>query len=361
MVLMNDGAPALRRLIGLLSGKLEPPPDWDPVLQLASETLTIGTLASTVLGSGLAAQAPEPVRELLVDVLHRTRERNRRLKEQLLELLPALNAAGVEPVVMRGMASLLQEPDDRGRLLADIDLLIPRPVRDAAVHALGGLGYEIFQGFHGPPHAVTLGRGRDVGMADLHTDLQPYSLGIDYDRVAPLCTRTDLPAGTLLIPGPTAALLFHILHDQLHDGDYWRGLIDARHLMDMPAIVSSGVDWPALAGFFPAGSARNAMHVHLTTAKRLLGVDVPQERCGGPWAAIQFRRRMAQLRVPALRTPLTLLTLALDPPQPGPRSSRARPLRRSLRSKVESALRPVNSGKVLLGRERARGSGSQEQ
>src|SRR4051794_21630714 len=101
---MNDRAKALDDLIGCLSGNVRQAQDWRAVVALASETLTVGSLADAVLPSAVADGIPEEVRDLLVDVQSRARARNARLKSQLLELLPALNSAGVEPILMRGVA-----------------------------------------------------------------------------------------------------------------------------------------------------------------------------------------------------------------------------------------------------------------
>lgn len=346
---MSSSPEVLTELLAILTGTLDRPGDWQPLLQLASETLTIGSLAATALNSPVANNLPGPAKDLLTEVLQRCTERNKRLRSQFEELLSALNKAGIEPIVMRGMAALLERPAETGRLLSDVDVLIPRNHRDQAVKACLELGYEIFQGFHGPPHAVTLGRSADVGMIDLHTDIQPYSLAVDYDRVASLCSRTQDAVGSYLLPEPTCTLLFYILHDQLHDGDYWRGLIDARHLVEMPRLVSSGIDWDLLASFFPRGSPRNAMHVHLRTATALMYLPIPAEHCCGFWAAVQVRRRKFQMRVPRSMPLLTILSLVVDPPQSSPAASRQRSKRRTMRSKLESAFRPVNAGKVRLG------------
>jgi hypothetical protein len=262
-------------------------------------------------------------------------------------VLPALNAVGVQPVVMRGMASVLENGCDTGRLLSDIDLLIPGDRRQESIDALRSIGYEIFQGFHGPPFSIVLGRSQDVGMVDLHTELQPYSMQVSFDRLAPLCRPAALEAGNALLPSPTCALIMFILHDQLHDADYWRGLIDVRHLVDTRRMVEGGVDWGALEAFFPSGAARNAMHVYLRTAKALLEIDIPEKYCGGAWPRLQFQRRMLQLEAPALRSFLTFLTAMVDRPLPSAKTYRPRrSARRTLQFKLGRALRPVNPGKI---------------
>lgn len=338
---------AIRSLLTNLTGTFEAPEDWTPLLQLATDSLTIGSLSYRILQSAPPAAIPDEVADLLRDVLARTKTRNQRLKRQFYELLPVLNAIGVQPIVMRGMASLLPKKRDTGRILSDIDLLVPAERREETIEALRSLGYQIFQGFHGAPFSVVLGRSRDVGMIDLHTDIQPYVLEVDYHRLAPLCRKSSIAAGDLLLPTPTCALVLLILHDQLHDADYWRGLIDVRHLVETPGFVRSGVDWEKVESFFPAGAARNAMHVHLRTAKTLLGIDIPEEQCGEAWARLQFKRRLLQLRVPILMRLLTFLTAFVDRPLKPPKTYKPRrSVAKRLEFKFGRALRPVNAGKV---------------
>jgi hypothetical protein len=345
--IMHEPQRTLEELLALLTGTLKTPREWAPVLQLASDTLTIGTLAFNVLHSVLEPQLPAEVRALLVDVLARTTARNERLLGQLSEILTDLNAVGVEPIVMRGMASVLESGPDGGRLMSDIDLLVPGASRKTASEILHARAYQIFQGFHGPPFAVTFGRACDVGMVDLHTNIQPFALRVDYERLAPLCRSVKTDSGAVLLPNPTCALLLYVLHDQLHDGDYWRGLIDARHFADIPRLVEVGVDWHTFDGFFPRGCARNALHVQLRSAKSLLKTNIPEEYCGGLLARLQVWRRRLQLRWPALRSAFTLLSIAIDPPRDSSSTFNISSTR-SLRRRSSRVFGAVNAGKVLV-------------
>jgi hypothetical protein len=177
--------------------------------------------------------------------------------------------------------------------------------------------------------------------------LQPYRLGVGYDRIAPISERREFLGTHVLLPNPTAAMLLNILHDQLHDGDYWRGLIDVRHIAEFPRLVSRGVDWALLASFFPDRNARNALEVQLRTAHALFSLDIPSEYRGGAWAKAQVARRLAQLRLPMLMPAFTLATLLVDPPRGGSPSRRAsgRTSKR-LRFKFDRALGPINAGKA---------------
>lgn len=350
---MNGRGRALEDLIACLSGGTRRPRDWRALVALASETLTIGSLADAVLPGPAAGEIPVHIKELLIEVRDRARRRNLRLKEQLFELLPALNAAGIEPILMRGMARLLSSADEESRLLADIDLLVPEHRIDDCTRALGKLDYGVFRAGEEEHVPTVFCRSRDVGMVDVHAEIQPLYLQLGYNRLEPHCRSTEFPTGRALVPSPTCQLLFTIVHDQLHDGDYWRGLIDIRHLIDMKRIAAEGVDWATLAGFFPGGSPKNALFVQLRTARSLMKIDVPQEYCGGAWSALQQIRRRAQAHVTPLRPIFTLLTMAVDPP---PRSKSMIPTSRgtsetvgeTARRRLEHYFGPANPGKLLL-------------
>lgn len=350
---MTDRGRALQDLIECVSRKGHQPRDWRSVIALASETLTIGTLAEAVLAAGDEPELPEDVRDLLIDVRNRARDRNARLSAQFAEMLPALNAAGIVPIAMRGIARLLCSSDEGARLLSDIDLLVPADRRDDCPRVLGTLDYQVLKGADEDPFPLVFGRTRDVGMVDVHTALQPFYLNLGYERIAPCCDSAKLATGELLLPRPTCQLLFFILHDQLHDGDYWRGLIDTRHIIDISRVVSEGIDWSTLAGFFPQGSVKNAFHVQLRTAKSLTKIDIPEEYCGRTWARLQLLRRRIQARFPVFRFVFTLATVALDPPQRSgikarSASAQAEGTWDKFRRRFAHYLRPVTVGKLDL-------------
>jgi hypothetical protein len=218
-------------------------------------------------------------------------------------------------------------------------------------NALRELGYELFRAPEEDRVPSVFCRTIDVGMVDLHAQLQPVYLRLGYDRLAEECRRIELPTGRALLPSPTCQMLCTIVHDQLHDGDYWRGLLDLRHLVDMMRIASEGVDWAMLTSFFPAGSARNALFVQLRSARSLMQIEVPGEYCGGTWSVLQQVRRRIQMHLSFLGPFFTLLTIALDPP---PRSSIALPdgrtnnVRETARRRFHHYFRRANAGKLLF-------------
>src|SRR4029450_7192375 len=133
---MNRQA-ALAQLSLCLQGQVPPQADWMAMLDLANRSLATAQLCAALMASGAADSLPDDVRVFLLDVQSRNRERNRRLVVQLHDALRALNAVGIEPVLLKGIALWAGRPAEQfDRILADIDLLVRGPEVDRAIEAL---------------------------------------------------------------------------------------------------------------------------------------------------------------------------------------------------------------------------------
>lgn len=339
---------AVSRLIAFLVDDKAAPGDWRELVDVAGETLTIGMLADRALARVPELQLPAAVSDLFEDVRQRATLRNKMLKDQFLELLAKLTTIEVQPIPMKGLARLLSDSSSDCRLLADIDILVPPGRRTECVAAMTDLGYSVLRE-SGARAPIVLARARDAGSVDLHREIEPYYLKLTYDRVASLCEPIDVAGSTVLLPSPTCQALMLIAHDQLLDADYWRGLIDVRHLIDLHEILQEGIDWSILAELFDTDSPRHALEVALLTASSLTGAPVPSGYRAGRLARLQLARRRLQARIPALRTLLTLLTIVVDLPRMAGRIRREDRERSTAWSKFQRRLRylrPMNPGKV---------------
>jgi len=302
-------------LIHILDDGSTAPRDWRAVIDLAGETLTIGRLADAVLRVDAGFHVPANARELLLDIRTRAEKRNDLLISQFHELLTPLNEIGVRPIVMKGLARLLSTPRERSRLLSDIDLLVPQDRRNDCIGVFTRLGYEIVIGADDDSIPPVFARSKDAGTVDLHTRLKPPDVELGYEAVEPHCEEIWFREGVALLPGPTAQLILTVLHDQMNDRDYWRGLVDVRHLLDIACLVREGVDWPLASSFFATPTLQRAFKVQMVTAHHLLKIDIPEEYLEDRWVRLQMVRRRFQWRYPSSRALLTLLTIAADPPQ----------------------------------------------
>jgi len=310
----RDGA-AFRDLVHIIDDGSTPPRDWRALIDLAGETLTIGHLADAVLRIDAGFDVPPDARDLLQDIRTRAQKRNDLLISQFRELLGPLNEIGVRPIAMKGLARLLSSQRERSRLLSDIDLLVPQDRRRDCTGVFARLGYEIVTGADDDSVPPVFARSKDAGTVDLHTRLKPPDVKLGYEEVEPLCGEIWFPEGVALLPGPTAQLMLTVLHDQMNDRDYWRGLVDVRHLLDIACLVREGVDWPLASSFFATPTLQRAFKVQMATARHFLKIDIPDEYLKGRWVRLQVVRRRLQQRFPRSRLLFTLLTIAADPPQ----------------------------------------------
>jgi hypothetical protein len=285
------------------------------VIALANRSLTIAELAVALRDA--RAAIPGDVSDYLQLILERNCERNRRLSAQLQEAVANLQHGGLEPLLLKGAVTLAlgSEPRIAGRMLSDLDLMLAPADVAQAVACLETLGYQVI--FHanrpGTLLAARLSRPQDVGVIDLHQRLLPQS-----ELVRPAldghCTLAATPLGKVLVPCPALQLLILVLHDQLHDGDYWTGRIELRHLLDMARLTTApdGVDWDLLTSLAPAKLTRNALDTQLVTMCKLVGGHVPSRMRDRLWPRVQHRRRMLQFRLPLTRVPFCLATLAAE-------------------------------------------------
>ena len=305
---------ALSQLTTCLKGALPPSPDWMAILDLANRSLVTAQLCTALEKFRLDGMVPNDVMTFLREVRTRNRRRNQHLVAQLSDGLRALSGAGIEPVLLKGAALWTGTPaDECDRILSDIDLLVRPNQVERAIAALQDAGFPLAARYPGSDvHVVAeLGRPIDVGFIDLH-QRPPGPPGLaEISDLAEHCTQVVWSGATAKRPEPALQIFFLVLHDQFHDGDYWRGGLDLRHLIDI-AQLSSGVpavDWRLLERLCGTQLVRNALEAQLVAAERLAGARIPVHLARRPWATAHHRRHLWQFAHPRLKVPLAALGL----------------------------------------------------
>ncbi|CAN7249096.1 nucleotidyltransferase family protein [Phenylobacterium sp. LjRoot219] len=297
----------LKTLSALLAGDLPVKVDWMSVLALANEALVTPQIYSAALQTGTVSQFPSEVRIFLHEVWLRNRERNRRLFEQLREAIATLNAAGIEPVLLKGAAHwvALGRPAEHDRMLTDIDLLVGDEHAAAALSALEATGYVAHKLWKDPGKyvAADLGRPDCVGVIDLHR--RPP--GREAEARAAMALDGELATVSwdgvrAKAPSPALQVFLLVLHDQFEDGGYWRGKFVLRHLMDIADLTRQprGVDWDVVAGLANTRLVRNTTDAQLLAAASICGAVVPRT-AQRPWVRMQYARLQAQFAWPHLK------------------------------------------------------------
>ena len=353
----------LRALVSCLGGSAPEILNWDEIIELANKSFTIPSLAAAMGKLEKKVEIPEDVRTYLAAVHDRNTQRNSRLLHQLKEAVTCLNGADIKPVVMKGAAILLMlEQDVIGtRILTDLDILVRPADMPGAIEALRRIGYEVRVAGRGPWPGnpkfhlpVVLARSTDVGSVDLQCRPRGPASFSDIEWLYRNSTQMAVDEGDVFVPSPFAQIVYLILHDQFQDGDYWRGLIDLRHLLDITNLArSADFSWDALRALFANGYERNAVDTQILTARALFGISIGPNMSFGVLSHLQLARRKIQVGRQYLAAPFALLTLlteifhysSWDRFGGNPHPTRLREAKRKFRE-LRRIFRPVPPGKV---------------
>ena len=316
---MSDQSKPLIQLCECLRGCLPNIVDWESIFRIANHSLTTPALKDFV--ERYRGQIPEDVSNYVDEIFRRNLIRNGRLMAQVAEAAAALNEQNVQPVLLKGLAKLATSAERQigTRIISDIDILVSHDECDSSLNALKQLGYQIISWADDERSHwyVNVKRPQDVTHIDLH--IKPPGYEFFSSAATELKHHCQLvPCGQAFayVPSPTYQALLLIVHDQLHDADYWLGKIALRHLLDLRDLArsSEGIDWKLLNSLFESKTAKNALDTQLVTLFMLLDVDVPDDLRKRFLPRVQYRRRLLQMQVPVLADVLLLLTLFMELP-----------------------------------------------
>lgn len=299
-------------LCAALMGEFPQNADWNGILALANRTLVTPALSAILEGH---QGVPEEVGDFLRHIAERTAMRNEAMRRQLEETVHALMLAGLEPILIKGAVFLADRsfPIDQ-RLFADLDLLLPHSQGKAAIAALGKVGFFPYESSVGAKDGTNLKRTSDVGGLDLHFRLRSLPGAPGYAEILPFAISTTVGENKIPTLVPTAQAAVLIAHDQIQERDYWRGLIDLRHLLDLDMIVRvhGPLDSGMLPRLFPTPASRRVLDTQLLTANRLFGTPPPRNWQTDRRAKLQAQRRDWQLAHSAATPFLTAASLLSD-------------------------------------------------
>ncbi|HSO84715.1 nucleotidyltransferase family protein [Thiocapsa sp.] len=139
-------------------------PDWIGIYRLAAGQLVAPGLYVALAARQRLEAVPEPVRMALAELHRLNGERNDRLLAVLRDTVHLLNAAGFEPLLLKGAVALLpgSDPLAAARMLSDLDLALCDGTAEQGEQVLRAAGYRDADNcnpdHYGPPmhHAAPL-------------------------------------------------------------------------------------------------------------------------------------------------------------------------------------------------------------
>lgn len=303
-------AAALDQLSAMLQGKAVSGPDWTAIIALANEGLITPRLEHH-----LDATAPDDVRTFVDEVARRNGDRNTRLFGQMADAAAALNAADIVPLVLKGGACLARTGGRCDRVINDIDLVVAPGRIEVALHALKAAGFSVIHQRAGAAlHAIAeLARPDDVGFIDLHQRPPGPPAFVSGPDILNGGKTWRVGSAQVRAPDPHMHIYLQALHDQLHDGGYWRGGFDLRHAWDIAELIrgEEAVDWEALQRLSPTRLTAHAVEAQLIVCHLLTGAPIPKAMRG--WRArLHFERQRLQYIAPALTPSLVGLAMLFE-------------------------------------------------
>ncbi len=194
------------------------------------------------LSPALSMLAENPTSQALLETFRRDRlvtlGRGTLLRHALVEVVNALCAAGVQTIVLKGMAyEALVYPIPGTRPATDVDLLVRRGTRNVTFQTFRSLGFHPVAAAPGfderDYHEVSLRRG-DVNI-DLHFGLAPFVRGaIDYDALWAAATPFPMDGAPAYGLSRPYAALHQALHMAIHHFD-----VPGIYLLDLARLVAA--------------------------------------------------------------------------------------------------------------------------
>jgi len=258
--------------------------DWDLLLREARHSRLLGRLAVVMDEMGLTSQLPARVLDHFAAARVFVNQRQRAACWEINRILAALEGSDVPLVLLKGSAYILAGlPPSRGRLLSDVDLLVPRESLDSVEQILLARGWksakveEYDQRYyrtwmHELPPLRHPDRGTEV---DLHHTISPLTSRLSPDPEKLIADSMQLADSRLRVLQPVDMVLHSAVH-LFHDGEFINGLRDLVDLTDLFQHFGKQAGfWEKLVARARLQGLQRPLFYTMRYTNRLLAADIP--------------------------------------------------------------------------------------
>lgn len=285
--------------------------NWEALVDVAFSEFVLAAVDTTLRRLSPVRDIPAEVSNLFQTVAFLNADRNSDILSEVKRFTAELNAAGIEPVALKGLAHLLigLYPDHAFRFLLDVDLLVPDSDLVRTAEILQDLGYRSQR-----PHPI------ELAVAHCYAPLfREGSVLIDLHRTMgrQVC-KTLLPAEEVLrdsvpiefegvrlrIPSPQHLMIHHLIHTQLHDSyrdRLWPPLRSMYDLVLLQDRFEDQIDWASIHARLSSENQDGALLMYLLRAEAVLGFKPPLTAAPSLLTRLRWARRNALWAAPALR------------------------------------------------------------
>jgi hypothetical protein len=286
-----------------------PPADWELLLRVARRARVLGRLESDLARAGLLGDIPPRAAAHLRAARNVIAHRNTLISWEVNRLLWALKGIDVPLILLKGSAYLLAElPPARGRIFADVDLLVPEERIGEIEERLVERGwfktqidpyddryYRVWM--HEIPPLRHRERGTEV---DIHHRLLPKTSHLKSDPASLYTAARPLADPLLQVLAPVDMVLHALVHLFL-EGDPDEGL-RLRDLLDVQDLLCHHGQEPGFwSGLGPRARTlgfERPLYYGLHHAQQFFGTPIPPDVLHGlddvapPWPIRQLMNRL---------------------------------------------------------------------
>jgi hypothetical protein len=266
--------------------------DWHHLYALATKHLVAPLLYAVLEGRGRLDAVPEDVRVALAELHRLNAARNAGLRAVLRDTVQILNAAGIEPILLKGAITLLpgQSAHVGTRMMSDLDLALFNAEAEQAETVLRTAGYANVDNLDPATctahahhhHLAPLFHPSGDGYVELHRAILSAWMpaeALPLVRVRAAAEPIEWDGLRLWVPSLEHRLLHNALHHQVADSAYrsdrrnLRQILEFAQLRALPA--AAAVDWRTRLSELDRLGLGAAVRVYLLTGDRLFGQPLP--------------------------------------------------------------------------------------
>lgn len=262
-------------------------PEWESVIRSARRTNLLCRLTCLLAPSGHASAFPERVSDHLNSALCVAASNRRSVLWEIRQIRKALQQESIPFVLLKGAAYIAGEfAPAPGRMLSDIDIMVPRERLDDSEKALFKHGWLTTkldaydqryyrQWMHELPPLQHLDRGTSL---DVHHTILPPTADSPIDAGKLWQRAVAIPGFAGIHALSPADMVLHSATHLFHEGEWENGL---RDLVDIDALLG---EFSRDAGFWPDLIARaneldlqRSLYYALRYCRMFLDTQLPRE------------------------------------------------------------------------------------
>jgi hypothetical protein len=294
--------------------------NWGEMLYQADQQFSTPLWRMHLEQDGLLPLLPEDFQQYLTEFTALNRDRNEELQAGLHELLAEFIPLGIEPLLIKGAASIAQGlyADPGARILSDLDMLVPPERAGECEDILRRLGYtEIPDPDREPDHLATDARHHHISpyyregtslLVEIHTNTAYAISGqvLPGEEAWRNSTPLQLGAHRVHILSPTHQVLLNTLHALLPHREFISGRIELRQLTEFAHLVlrhGDQIDWNHFHATARCHGLATEFSTYLILANHLLELPSPPGTLIGTAARFHTARILAQGQLTGVRNP----------------------------------------------------------